>query len=50
MKESRRSLYERLDRLALKPLPATSYEYADCKQVKVNIDYHVSFDDHYLAG
>lgn len=43
---SRRSLYERLDRPALKLLPATPYEYADWKQVKVNIDYHVSFDDH----
>ncbi len=41
VKESRRSLYERLDRPALKPLPATPYEYAEWKQVKVNIDYHV---------
>lgn len=46
VKASRRELYERLDRPALKPLPATPYEYADWKQVKVNIDYHVSFDDH----
>jgi hypothetical protein len=38
VKASRRSLYERLDRPALKPLPATPYEYADWKQVKVNID------------
>jgi transposase len=49
LKESRRSLYERLDRPALKPLPATPYEYADWKQVKVNIDYHVSFDDHFYS-
>jgi transposase len=49
VKESRRSLYERLDRPALKPLPAAPYEYADWKQVKVNIDYHVSFDDHYYS-
>lgn len=49
VKESRRSLYERLDRPALKPLPATPYEYADWKQVKVNIDYHVSFDDHFYS-
>ena len=47
--ESRRSLYERLDRPALKPLPATRYEYAEWKQVKVNIDYHVEFDDHYYS-
>jgi hypothetical protein len=38
---SRRSLYERLDRPALKSLPATRHEYAEWKQVKVNIDYHV---------
>ena len=49
MKESRRSLYERLDRPALLPLPATPYEYADWKQVKVNIDYHVSYEDHYYS-
>jgi hypothetical protein len=47
--ESRRSLYERLDRPALKPLPAKRYEYAEWKQVKVNIDYHVEFDDHYYS-
>jgi transposase len=49
VKESRRALYERLDRPALKPLPAAPYEYADWKQVKVNIDYHVSFDDHFYS-
>lgn len=49
VKESRRSLYERLERPALKPLPATPYEYADWKQVKVNIDYHVSFDEHFYS-
>lgn len=49
VKESRRSLYERLERPALKPLPARPYEYADWKQVKVNIDYHVSFDDHFYS-
>jgi transposase len=47
--ESRRSLYERLDRAALKSLPATRYEYAEWKQVKVNIDYHIEFDDHYYS-
>ena len=49
VKESRCSLYERLDRPALQPLPAAPYEYAEWKQVKVNIDYHVSFDDHYYS-
>jgi transposase len=49
VRESRRSLYERLDRPALKPLPATPYEFAEWKQVKVNIDYHVSYEDHYYS-
>lgn len=49
VKESRRSLYERLDRPALKALPPAPYEYADWKQVKVNIDYHVSFEDHFYS-
>lgn len=49
VKESRRSLYERLERSALQPLPATPYEYADWKQVKVNIDYHVSFEEHFYS-
>lgn len=48
--ESRRSLHERLDRPALKPLPAMPYEYAEWKQVKVNIDYHVEFDEHYYSA
>jgi transposase len=47
--ESRRSLYERLDRPALQPLPSSRYEFAQWKQVKVNIDYHVEFDDHYYS-
>lgn len=46
---SRRALYERLERPALKPLPDTPYEYADWKQVKANIDYHVRFDDHFYS-
>lgn len=49
VKQSRRELYERLDRQALKPLPARPYEYAQWKQVGVNIDYHISFDDHYYS-
>jgi transposase len=50
VKQSRRQLYERLDRPALKPLPARPYEYAEWKKVGVNIDYHVSFDDHYYSA
>jgi len=50
VKESRRSLYERLDRPALKSLPAAPYEYAEWKQVKLNIDYHASFEEHFYSA
>jgi transposase len=49
VQQSRRQLYEKLDRPALKPLPARPYEYAEWKKVGVNIDYHVNFDDHYYS-
>lgn len=50
VKQSRRALYERLDRPALKPLPAQAYQYAEWKQVGVNIDYHIEFDDHFYSA
>ena len=43
---SRASLFEELDRPALRPLPATPYEYATWKKAKVNIDYHVEVERH----
>ena len=46
---SRRTLYEQLDRPALKPLPAQRYEMADWKWCTVNIDYHVEVDHHYYS-
>jgi len=47
---SRRSLFEELDKPALKPLPTTPYEMAEWKtNVAVNIDYHVEFDAHYYS-
>lgn len=44
--ESRRQLFEELDRLALRPLPAQRYEYAEWRQARVNIDYHVEVHRH----
>jgi transposase len=38
---SRRSLFEELDRPALRPLPADRYEFAVWRKAKVNIDYHI---------
>lgn len=50
VKQSRRELYERLDRPAFKPLPVRPYEYADWKQVTVNIDYHVEYEEHFYSA
>ena len=49
MAGSRRSLYETLDRPALKPLPSTPYVYAECKKVRANIDYHIEVDHHFYS-
>ncbi|MGB9113005.1 MAG: IS21 family transposase [Acidimicrobiales bacterium] len=46
---SRRELFVSLDRPALRPLPATRYEFATFKKAKVNIDYHVELDRHYYS-
>ncbi len=39
-------LFETLERPALRPLPATRYEYALWKKARVNIDYHISVEHH----
>lgn len=49
LKKSRRELFEELDKGALKPLPAREYEFAEWEKVKVNIDYHIEFDEHYYS-
>ncbi len=46
---SRRTLFETLDRPALKPLPAERYQCGEWKTVRVNIDYHVEFDRHWYS-
>jgi len=45
----RRSAFDALDRPALKPLPATPYEYAEWKKARVNIDYHIEVAGHYYS-
>lgn len=47
--QSRRQLFEKLDRPALRPLPATPFAYAEWKYCKVNIDYHVEVDRHFYS-
>ena len=46
---SRRSLFETLDKPALKPLPVQSYVYAEWKKARVHIDYHIEIDSHYYS-
>jgi transposase len=46
---SRRELFERVDRPALKPLPQEQYEIARWKQCRVSIDYHVEVDKYYYS-
>ena len=46
---SRKSLFETLDRPALKPLPFEPYQYAEWKKARVNIDYHVEVEKHYYS-
>lgn len=46
---SRRSAFETLDRPALRPLPATAFQFATWKRARPNIDYHVEFDGHYYS-
>jgi transposase len=41
---SRRELFLRLDRPALKPLPETRFEMGTWKECGVNIDYHIGVD------
>ena len=49
MAGSRQSLFDELDRPALRALPLRPFEYADWKHATVNIDYHVSFEDHFYS-
>src|SRR5438093_13752896 len=46
---SRRELFERLDRPALRPLPASRFEMAEWKSCGVSIDYHIEVDHNYYS-
>lgn len=47
--ESRASLFEKLDRPALQPLPAERYDLSQWAQARVNIDYHIAFDANWYS-
>jgi transposase len=46
---SRLDLFSQIDRPALRPLPGDRYEFAEWKQARVNIDYHIEADKHYYS-
>ena len=46
---SRRELFERFDKAALKPLPDKRYLYGEWKSARVSIDYHTEVDHHYYS-
>jgi len=46
---NRATLFAQLDRLALKPLPVTRYEFGKWKTARVNIDYHIEVERHYYS-
>lgn len=43
---TRQSWFASIDRPALAPMPQQAYQFTDIKHVKVNIDYHVQYDNH----
>jgi transposase len=47
---SRRELFERVERAALRPLPSAAYEYADWHKKTLNTDYHVEVDKHWYSA
>jgi transposase len=50
VKQSRRDLFERLDRPALLPLPPVRYEFAEWKKERLPIYYHIRYDDHFYSA
>lgn len=46
---SRRGLFEQVEQSALRPLPAYEFIFAQWKQAKVNLDYHIEVERHYYS-
>jgi transposase len=47
---SRRDLFLELEKGALRPLPASRYEFARWKRGKLGIDYHVEFESRFYSA
>ena len=46
---SRRELFDRIDKPALRPLPIEPYVFSEWSKAKVRTDYHVCVDDHHYS-
>ena len=46
LKGTRQQWFDSIDKPALQPLPKQAYQYTEIKTVKVNIDYHLQYDNH----
>jgi transposase len=46
---SRKSQFETIEQPALKPLPASPYDYAEWKQATPGIDYHIEVANHFYS-
>jgi transposase len=46
---SRRQLFEQLERPALAALPAQPYVYAEWKECRAGLDYHIEIEKHYYS-
>jgi transposase len=49
MTGSRLSQFLEIDKPALKPLPATRYQYAAWKKVKAGLNYHIELEKHHYS-
>ena len=49
MEGSRKSLFETMEKPALKALPERPFEYGEWKKATVNIDYHIDVTGHYYS-
>jgi transposase len=45
----RHSAFESLERPVMKPLPARRYEMGEWAKARVNVDYHIAFDDRFYS-
>jgi len=49
LKGTRQQWFESIDKPALLALPKQVYQYTDIKTVKVNIDYHIQYEEHFYS-